>query len=441
MQEIKENTAASKAADPFHAPGYERSRWAYIAECAFEYFIALLVADPFLTKLLTYMGLDDATIGIIQSLISVAFLFQLCSIFVVQRITNVKKVAATVHGISQLLFMCLYLIPFLPFAAEYKTVVIIVCFLAAYFGNYLVTSVIFRWGNSYVDPERRARYAATKEMISLLSGVIVTFVMSKVIDSYEAAGDLRTGFIFTAIVMAVVCGIDFLCLMLMKNRISEPPKKGETVPFREVLKILLTNKGFICVLVLTALWQFANYMTLGFMGTYKQGELGLTVYAVQIINIAGQMARFALSRPFGRYTDKRSYSKGVALGMTVAAVGYLINIFTTPTLWWLVVVYTVVYNVALAGISANLFNIVYNFVDEKYFVQASAIKNSIGGVIGFGASLIGSKILSSVQANGNTVFGIPLYGQQVLSLISFVFAVAAIIFAHVVLQKQKIVAR
>lgn len=445
MKETKEKAAVT--GDAFSAPGYSRSRWAYIAECAFEYFVALLVADPFVTTLLKYIGLDDSTTGIIQSLISVAFLFQLCSIFVVQRITNVKKVAATVHGISQLLFMSLYLVPFMPFAKEYQTVVIFVCFLAGYFGNYLVTSVIFRWGNSYVDPGKRARYAATKEMISLLTGVIVTYVMSQVIGHYEAAGDLKTGFLFTAIVMTVVSSIDFICLLLIKNRITEPPKKEDIIPFKTVLKMLFTNKGFVSVVILTVIWQFAQYMTVGFLGTYKLGELGIDIETVQLINIAGQMGRFALSRPFGRYTDKHSYAKGISLGLTVVGISFLINIFTSPEYWWLIIPYTLLFNIAMAGIGQNLHNIIYNFVDEKLFVQASAIKNSIGGICGFVASFLGGMLVKVVQGNASagttamTVFGMEIYAQQMLSLISFVGVVGAIIFTRIVLEKQKTIAK
>ena len=438
---MKKNKETTAVADPYQVPGFARSRWSYTAECAFEYFVALLVAEPFITKMLEYIGFSDATIFVIQSLISLAFLFQLASIFVVQRITNVKKVAATVHGIAQLLFMSLYLVPFLPLPQEYKLVITIGCLLLGYFGNYVVTSVIFRWGNSYVDPGKRARFAATKEMISLLSGVVVTLVMSRVYKMYEDNGDLRTAFIVTAIVMTIVSAIDFTCLMLMKNRVSEPLKKEEIVPISKVLKDLFHNKGFVYVVILTSLWQCAHYMSCGAMGTYKQKELGLAIDLIQIINIAGQMGRFAISRPFGRYTDKRSYSKGIALGLTVAAVSFFVNIFITPELWWLVIVYTVLFNMSMAGISQNLYNIVYNFVDDKYFVQASAIKNSIGGVCGFVVALIGSRILEAIQANGNTVFGIPMYGQQLLAAFSFIFSVAAILFTRLVLEKQKTISR
>ena len=43
----------------------QRSRSAYTAQCAFEYFVTILVSDAFLAKLLKHIGLDDAAAGII----------------------------------------------------------------------------------------------------------------------------------------------------------------------------------------------------------------------------------------------------------------------------------------------------------------------------------------------------------------------------------------
>ena len=86
-------------------------------------------------------------------------------------------------------------------------------------------------------------------------------------------------------------------------------------------------------------------------------------------------------------------------------------------------------------------NIIYSYVDSRYFVQASAIKNSVAGLCGFGASLLGGVILDAVQANGNQVLGIPIYGQQLLSGISAVILIVAIIFASRVLGKRSIIAK
>ena len=66
-----------KRPEIFRQPDYKRSRWAYTFECAFEYFVSLLVTGVFLAKLLKDVGMDDALIGIISSFISLSFLFQL----------------------------------------------------------------------------------------------------------------------------------------------------------------------------------------------------------------------------------------------------------------------------------------------------------------------------------------------------------------------------
>jgi len=399
------------------------------------------VADPFLTKLLLYIGIDDAMVSVLQSLISVAFLFQLFALLVAQRIVNVKRVATVIHCVGQLLFLFLYFVPFLPLVTKYKSVIVVFCFLAAYFGNYLVTSVIFRWGNSFVDPSKRARYGATKEMVSLAGGAVVTFVMSLVVNYYENIGDLKTGFIIVAIVMALTCFADLVSLLLMKNRINNINKSEKSEPLVSVLKRLFTNKGFLCVLAVAVLWQCANYGVLGAVATYKQLELGMDIALIQIINICGQLARLIFSRPIAKYTDKRSYTKGLILGFTIVGVAFFINIFTTPGSWWLIIPFTLLYNIAMAGLGQNFYIILYNFVEEKYFVQADALKNSIGGAAGFVAAIVSGNLMRTVQAGGNKIFGFSVYAQQILSFVSFVLVVVAILFAHIFLENRKIISK
>ncbi len=425
----------------YRIPGARRSRWAYTFECAFEYFIALMATDAFLAILLVEMGLDDATIGVISSLISLAFLFQLFSVLVVQHIRNLKLVVVPIHIASQMFFPLLFLLPFFNIPAAARTAVVVGCLLIGYFGNYLVTSVIFNWGNSFVDPATRANFAATKEIISLLSGTVVSLLSGWAIDRYIAAGNIKGAFLFIAVTMLLFNLCDLVCLLLMKNRRAEREDLVRAEPFWRVLIKLFANRSFLYTVFVSIIWNLSVYMTLGFMGTYKTRELMLSVGAVQLINIAACLMRALFSKPIARYADKTSYAKGIKLGMVIAAVGYLINMFTTPGLWWLVVLYTVLYNVACAGTSQNLMNITYSYVEPQYFVQASAIRYSIGGLCGFAASMLGSAILDAVQKNGNRLFGLPVYGQQVLSALSLILVVIGILFVKFVLQKQKIIAK
>ena len=84
-----------------------------------------------------------------------------------------------------------------------------------------------------------------------------------------------------------------------------------------------------------------------------------------------------------------------------------------------------------------MLNIVYSYIPKEYFVQASAIKNCVGGVCGFVISIFAGMLLERIQSNGNEIFGIHVYGQQVLSLISFALLVVAILFTKFVMEKEK----
>ncbi len=162
----------------------------------------------------------------------------------------------------------------------------------------------------------------------------------------------------------------------------------------------------------------------------------MTVFLVQIFNMVANGFRLVFSAPFGRYSDKTSFARGFELGMILVAVAFIFVMFTTPKTWYFIILYTIVYNVSVAGTNQNSFNITYSCVNSDYIVQAMAIKNCLGGICGFIAALIGGRILSAVQANGNRVLGIPMHGQQLLAFITLIFTVGAILYMHFVIVKR-----
>lgn len=424
--------------DRFSTAAYKKSRRAYCMECAFEYFVSLLVTDAFLAKVLGNLGFSDAAVGVISSFVALSFLFQLFTVFVAARIRNVKRTSIFFHTLSQWFFLSLYLIPFLPFAAPFRRGLAVFCILAAYFGNYFVTTLLFRWGNSFVHPHKRASYSAVKEMISLASGMAVSFAVGFVMDKCELGGNLSRGFLFAAACIFIFSICDFLCLLSISKADMETEEKPVSEPVGRALKNVLGNKNFRHVIYLSVLWEVGRYMTYGFLGTYKIGELLFTVAQVQLINILGAGARFLLSRPFGKFSDRHSYARGLEVALLLAMLGFGCLIFTTPQSRFLMIAFTLLYHGGLAGINANLFNITYSYVDSRYFVQAMAIKNSIAGLCGFLASLAGSAILSAIQKNGNRIFSFPLYGQQFLAMLTTLIFFAALLFTHNVVCKQKV---
>jgi len=333
--------------------------------------------------------------------------------------------------------MLLYLVPFIPVSSGIKTALVIISVVFAYAGNYLISSICYKWANSFVEPTRRASYSATKEMISLISGMIFTAVIGYVIDRFEGLGNLNGAFLFIAASLLVLNVSNIVCYLMIGRERPEDRATGE-LPVLLVMREIMANQNFRSLVVLQSLWNMAMYFTVGFMGTFKTHDLAMSVFSVQLINIIANFARMLISKPLGRYSDKTSYAKGFKLGLYMAAGAFLINMFTTRSTWFLIVIHSILYNCCFAGTNQNSYNMTYSYVESKYITQAMAVKNSIGGICGFAASILAGRILGAIQANGNRIFGMQIYAQQVLSGISFVLVIIAIVFVKKVIEKQKV---
>lgn len=423
--------------DKFNSPSYKRSRGSYIAQCAFGYMIELLVADAFLAKLLTHLGISDALTGVISSFITLAFVVQLFSIFLLRANLGAKKTVMFFDTLGNLLFMSLFLLPFAPFSHTVKTACAVLCVLFAYSFKYLVLSISFKWANSYVDPTHRARYSGKKEMVSLAVGMIFTTLIGYIIDRFEGLGNLEGAFLFIAVSIFVINLCNFVCFALIKADSKKEREKESSPPLYEVIAGTLGNKNFRSVIILDVIWKVALYFTVGFIGVFKTNSLGMSLLLIQIINVVSSLCRIGVTIPFGKLSDKTSFAKGIEIALWIAAASFCINAFTTNTTWFFIIIYSVLYNCSLAGSHQNFFNITYNYVKPEFVSQAMAIKSCISGLFGFFASLAGGKILSLVQSSGNSLFGIKLYGQQLLSAISLIITLAAILYARLVVEKQE----
>ena len=220
----------------YASPLFVRSRRAYSTQCMLEYFIALLVSDAFLSKLLTVLGLSDAQVGVISSLISAAFLFQLASVFLVDRIRRVKRCLLFFTTFSQMLFASLYFLPFLNLPAALRQPTVVCLLLLGYFCNYFVTTMVFQWGNSFVSPDLRGEFSAGKEMQSLLGGMIFTLLIGFMVDTLEARGRLMSAFLYIALIGLLTSAGNYICIRRIGGREALLSRPASAPRLREIAR-------------------------------------------------------------------------------------------------------------------------------------------------------------------------------------------------------------
>ncbi len=420
----------------FESKEYKRSRAVYMVQCGAEYFVCLLLSDAYLAKLLKNVGMSDSLIGIISSIVSLAFVFQLLSLVLMGKIRNAKKTFLAYDTVSQVLFAGIFFVPFLNIPSNIKTIMVVSALLIAYLFKYLVNMVLYEWANSYVEPNKLGRYCAIKEMTSLFSGAVFSLTMGYFFEKLENSNNVGGQFILIGVAILTLCAISFISTYNIKNKIYETNR--EEYKILDVCKKLFTNKKFVAITAVQVFVKCSIYMTVGFMGIYKTQNLLLGMTFIQIVNVVGLLARFVASKPLGNISDKYSFSRGISVGLIIMIIGFAANIFSTASSVFCVVVFTILYNISQAGVEANLINITFDYVPKELFVQASAVKNSVAGILGFVASILGGSVLAHIEANNNIVFGIELCGgQQVLSVISVLFALVALGINYFFVGKNK----
>lgn len=111
--------------------------------------------------------------------------------------------------------------------------------------------------------------------------------------------------------------------------------------------------------------------------------------------------------------------------MLVLAVGYVIFAVCTPkTALYLYPVFSLCYAFAMGGSNSGKTNLCLDYAAQEDRRYILGIKSAISGTLGFCATLPASVLVETIEKNGNRLFGVPIYPQQLL----FVFSACTLLF-------------
>ena len=409
---------------------YKKSRLFYIIEAAVEYFLATFVAGAYLAKMTGAIGMSDGLTGIITSFVSLGFGFQIFALLLAGK-KPIKPLIIVLNLITQLFFTFLYVIPIVNISTLAKTVIFIILFLIGEILKNVIYSPKFAWEMGIVDDNKRGSFTATKEMVSLLSGIVISVTMGNLIDRFESAGNQRGVFILGGITMFILTAIHTTLLILIK----EKPEKAESEPIGTMIKNSITDKKLLVLIPLFVFWNIASYATTPFYGTYQLNDLGMSMTAITLISAVGAIVRACVSRPIGGLADKYSFVTSLNLCFVIAALAFFANVFAGVAFY---TVYVILYSISMAGINSGIVNLVYDFVPRSRRTSALAVKNTVVGFAGFFATLAASPLVELVQKNGNKfLFLENVYAQQILSAFSAVMTAICIIYLNLVVKPAK----
>ena len=413
---------------------YRSSRAFTITTAALEYFVSLLVIGSYLAKLTSDIGIPDSVTGILTSFVSLGFGFQLFAIFLINK-RPVKTWVTVMSVVNQLCFAFVYVIPFFEISTAVKTAIFVVMLLMAHILLNVAGPAKIDWHMALVDDDKRGRFTALKEIISLVGGMIFSFVVGLVIDSCEANGNLHGAFIFCAIGVLGLMVVNTVALLLTKEK---TPEKIEHIPVMKMAGEIVRDKKIFKVILVSVLWYIALYSTYPFYGTYTIKELGFSMTFVSILSAAYAIARSLASRPLGRYADKHSFTRMLNICYAIVLVAYAVNVFTVPANGKVMyTIYYILYAVSMGGINSASTNLIYDFVVPEKRVVTIALQHAMAGFSGFFATIIVGFLVSYIQGNGNMFLGLNVYAQQVVSVIGVIMVGVSLLYLNTVVKKMQ----
>ncbi|MBE6884731.1 MAG: MFS transporter [Ruminococcaceae bacterium] len=411
----------------------KRSRGLYIAESTIEYLVSILVTGSFLATLTGELGMSDSLTGILSSIVSLGCLFQLFSLVIHKQ--QVKSFVVVTNTVTQLLFILLYIIPLAGGEKQTK----IALFVGAVFFAYLISNISVpkrvSWLMSLVDDNHRGRFTADKEIVSLLAGMAFSFGMGALIDGFVERGEMRRAFVVAAVIIFVLAVTRSLTLILT---VEKPQPAAENRSLKKAVSGILKNKELLKVILVFMLYYMASYALTPFMGTYTISELGMNLKVISVLTIVGSAARITVSRFWGRYADKHSFTALIEKCFVFLGMSYLCIIFAGPSNGIVMMAfYNVFHGIAFGGVNSALTNLIFDYVKPEERADSLAVCQVVSGLTGFVSTILFSRVVEAIQQNGNRVLGMSVYAQQLLAVVSLLLMTVAILYVRFGIMRRK----
>ncbi len=411
---------------------YGRSRVCYILEAAFAYFVSIMVSGNYLAYLASAIGIEKSTVGVLTSFVSLGCGFQVLALLI-KRGSRVKRIVVLFNLISQLAFVGLYVVPFFHLSIATKTAIFVVLLLAANLLLNVSSAPKANMTRKLIPPTKLGKYAVLCEMVSLISGMVFTFVMGLISDYYKEIGNLNGFFIVGGVTIGVLALLNIISLVLIKE-IPDSGEAAEAVPLRIQLKDTLTDKTTLWLIPLFALWNFALYGTTSFLPEYAQSTLGFSMTVISVQSAAYAILRSVSSFPLAAVGDKRSFPAMMTIGMGAFCLGLVFITIGGEVNYW---IYYMLYAVTLAGTNSSKLNIIFTYVPPKNRSGAIAILFAIGGFAGFLGSLSMKPLYDYIYERGSFLGIENIHPVQVISTIGILLVLITVLYLNLIVKRLR----
>ncbi len=347
-----------------------------------------MTSGAFLVAIAIKLGATNFQIGLLAALPTLANVFQLLAITLVQRYNNRRVLAMVCSFMAR---FPLILIAGLPLIFSAGTTVQVMIFLLFfhYFGGAMVGPLWNSWMKDLVPGKVLGTYFAHRTRLIQVLNVTLSLLVALGLDHIKA--NFPAFEMSAYLLMFVLGGLLGMIAVYMMARTPEPKALPINENLFKLIRKPLGNKNFKNLIVFQSAWSFALNLATPFFSVYMMKSLNLPLSYIIGFNILLQVSSIAFIKIWGKYSDQYSNKTIISICAPLYAFAILgwtftgIGSFTLP----LLVIIHIVSGIATAGINLGINNIGIKLAPSKEAIVYLAARNMVTALIPSLAPVIG----------------------------------------------------
>ena len=353
-----------------------------------------LTGGAFLVSMAIYLGASNFQIGLLAALPVLTNIFQLLSVWLVQKYQNRRAISVVTTFIARFALLIIGLLPFV-FISGLNVQVLIFLLSFHYFFGSISGASWNSWMKDLVPEKNLGAYFSHRTRLMQIMSVTSNFLVAFFIDFMKSQHPDKL--ITTYFVMFLVGAAFGMLGLFWLSKAPEPKAVIEKTKLFHSLGKPLKDRNFRKLLVFNSSWSFALNLAVPFFAVYMMKTIGLPLSYIMAFTIIGQISSIFSVKLWGAFTDRFSNKTIINICAPVYIGCILAMAFTAvPGSQFLSVVMLVIINIlsgiATAGINLAIGNIGIKLAPSEEAMSYMSVRNIIVSLFAALAPLLGGLI-------------------------------------------------
>lgn len=321
--------------------------------------MVVFTSGTFLTAMAIHMGASNFQLGVLAALPTFTTVFQLFSIWMVQKFKNRRAITAFCNFMARIPLIAIGLMPFLFSGSTSVEMVIVMLFFQHIFGD-IAGASWNAWMKDMIPGERlgtffshRSRMAQTLNVtLSLATAIGLDYVKKHYPSSEIPVYHL----------LFLVGGLLGMISVVLLLRTPEPQASPIDGNLLKLFSRPLKNRNYRNLLIFNSVWAFALNLATPFFAVFMMKTMHLPVAWIIGLGILSQLSSIVSIKIWGRYSDRFSNKNIISICAPIYVACILAFAFaampgTLHSMLFILVMIHIFSGIATAGINLALSNI------------------------------------------------------------------------------------